>query len=108
MQVDNITRLNLLFDFYSVLLTDKQREFFELHYQYDLSLGEIAENFSVSRQAVHDLLRRTISQLENYEQRLQLVVKHHDRQQLLDTLVLALDSNDDGLARELTGRLKNF
>ena len=106
MQVASITRLNLLFDFYSRLLTDKQRELFELHYQYDLSLGEIGENFDVSRQAVHDLLRRTISQLENYEQRLQLVDRHHARQQQLDELMAALESNDIKLARELTDRLK--
>lgn len=106
-QIESITRLNLLFDFYGGMLTGKQKELFELHYQFDLSLGEIAENFGVSRQAVHDLLRRTISQLDNYEERLQLLVKHQERIQLLTQLQQAIDNADTELAQELVDKLKN-
>ena len=52
-------RMNELFDFYGDLLTAKQRRYIELYYADDLSLGEIAEEFSVSRQAVYDNIRRT-------------------------------------------------
>jgi len=97
----------MLFDFYGVLLTEKQKELFEQHYQFDLSLGEIAENFNVSRQAVHDLLRRTIIQLNNYEQRLQLMDKYIERQQLLDKLGLVLETGDIKMSRELVHTLKN-
>jgi len=108
MEVADRTRLNLLFDFYGVLLTDKQKELFELHYQYDLSLGEIAENFQISRQAVHDLLRRTIVQLNNYEDHLQLLLKETLRQGILQELDRALQAEDIDGARTSVDRLKNL
>ncbi|PKC51704.1 SRP54-domain-containing protein, partial [Rhizophagus irregularis] len=49
------------------LLTDKQRSYMELYYLDDLSLGEIAESYEVSRQAVYDNIRRTEAMLEEYE-----------------------------------------
>lgn len=61
-------RVNLLYDFYSSLLTAKQRECLELYYQYDLSLAEIAENIGISRQGVHDLLKRGVKSLEKLKQ----------------------------------------
>ncbi|MDI3257193.1 MAG: YlxM family DNA-binding protein [Kyrpidia sp.] len=65
--LDKTTRVNLLYDHYGGLLTEKQRRFVELHYFEDLSLGEIADLFGVSRQAVHDHLKRAVDQLEQYE-----------------------------------------
>lgn len=100
-------KLNMLFDFYGVLLTDKQRELFELHYQFDLSLGEIAENFQISRQAVHDLLRRTNGQLYYYEEALQLAEKFFLRQQLLDQLDTAVANENISSAKSIIDRLKN-
>lgn len=107
MEVSDRTRINMLFDFYGVLLTEKQNELFELHFQYDLSLGEIGENFQISRQAVHDLLRRTIAQLNSYEERLQLVNKYYERQQILHELDTVLDAGDCSKAKALTEKLKN-
>lgn len=43
-------RMTMLFDFYGELLTDRQKEFFDLYYNEDLSLSEIAENEGISRQ----------------------------------------------------------
>ena len=48
----------MLFDSYGELLTEKQREYFDLHYNEDLSLAEIAQNEGVSRQSVWDIIRR--------------------------------------------------
>ena len=59
--------LTVLFDLYSPILTKKQREVFELHELMDLSLGEIAEQTGISRQAAHDLLQRAIERLTNLE-----------------------------------------
>lgn len=73
--MDEITLRSLLFDFYGSLLTAKQQEIFDLYYQQDLSLGEIAEQKNVSRQAIFDLLRRTEEALEMYESKLGLVKK---------------------------------
>jgi len=57
---------------YGALLTERQRELLAWYYDLDLSLGEIAEQGQVSRQAVHDLLRRAVAALEGYEGRLHL------------------------------------
>lgn len=52
--MDEILHLTLLYDFYGELLTEKQKQVFDLHYQDDLSLSEIGEELSISRQAVRD------------------------------------------------------
>ena len=59
--------LVLLYDYYGDLLTDRQRECFEMRYNQDLSLGEIAEELGISRQGVHDNLTRTEALLRNME-----------------------------------------
>lgn len=64
-----------LYDFYGQLLTPRQQEFMDLYYREDLSLGEIAEKFEVSRQAVYDNLRRSEKLLEEYEEKLQLLAR---------------------------------
>ena len=59
-----------LWDLYSPLLTPTQREITDLYFNFDLSLGEIAEQKGVSRQSVSDCLHKSRNQLEKYEQRL--------------------------------------
>lgn len=51
-------RMTLLFDFYGDMLTDRQKEFYDLYYNEDLSLAEIAENYGISRQGVRDVIVR--------------------------------------------------
>lgn len=65
-------RVAALRELYGALLTERQREMLSWYYDYDLSLAEIAEQAGVSRQAVHDLLRRGVAVLEGYEGRLHL------------------------------------
>ena len=62
--------MSLLFDFYGPLLTERQQNVFDLYFNDDLSLGEIAEELLVSRQAVYDTLRRVGLVLEDFEQSL--------------------------------------
>ena len=57
----------LLYDYYGDLLTERQKECFELRYYQDLSLGEIASELGISRQGVHDNLSRTEALLKNME-----------------------------------------
>lgn len=71
----DILKTTLLFDFYGELLTDKQKEIYELFYQNDLSLSEIAGELDISRQAVRDQLKRTEKILSDYEDKLKLVDK---------------------------------
>ncbi len=76
----------LHFDFYGALLTKKQQEIFDLYYQQDLSLGEIAELHKVSRQAIYDLVKRTDQSLKAYENKLGLVAKYQANSEMLEAL----------------------
>jgi len=86
MTVDGMVRRALLFDFYGSLLTPKQQEVYDLYFQQDLSLGEIAELKSISRNAVYDLLQRAREALETYEDKLGLVGRHMERRRLVEDL----------------------
>ena len=59
--------MTLLFDFYGSLLTEKQQCYFDLYYNQDFSLGEIAEQEGISRQGVHDAINRAESVLQQME-----------------------------------------
>ncbi|MDL4840035.1 putative DNA-binding protein [Aquibacillus rhizosphaerae] len=84
--LEKTTRVNFLFDFYQELLTPKQRNYMEMYYLEDYSLGEISETSEVSRQAVYDNIRRTESMLEAYEKKLQLYDKFQQRMHLIEQL----------------------
>ena len=64
-----------LYDFYGELLNDRQRRIYEDFVFEDLSLGEIADAEGISRQGVHDMVRRCTRMLEGYEEKLHLVAK---------------------------------
>ena len=78
--------ISLLLDFYGPLLTDKQRMSLQLHHEDDMSLGEIAEELGVSRQAVHDNLQRARHILNDYESKLPLVAQYEAREQVISEL----------------------
>lgn len=90
MLLEKTTRMNFLFDFYQALLTEKQRSYMELYYLDDHSLGEIAESYEISRQAVYDNIRRTEAMLEEYEDKLRLLEKFQQRQRMLQELTDAI------------------
>lgn len=73
MQMEKIVRQTLLYDFYGELLTDRQRDIYETVVMGDLTLSEAAEDYGISRQGIHDLVKRSTKQLEEYESRLHLV-----------------------------------
>ena len=68
-------RMTMLFDFYGELLTDRQKEFFDLYYNEDLSLSEIAENEGISRQGVRDGIKRGEQILQEMEEKLQFAAR---------------------------------
>ena len=74
-KVEKIIEKGLLYDFYGELLTDHQKSIYEALVLEDYSLSEIAEMYGISRQGVHDLVRRCSKQLNSYEERLHLVEK---------------------------------
>ncbi len=66
-------RMAMLFDFYGDLLTDRQREFYDLYYNEDLSLAEIAENYGISRQGVRDVIVRAEAAMTEIEDKTHLI-----------------------------------
>ena len=73
--MDEILKQSLLYDFYGELLTQHQKEIYEQFIVEDLSLSEIAKDAGISRQGVHDLVKRCDKILEEYEAKLHLVEK---------------------------------
>nr|WP_239586569.1 putative DNA-binding protein [Shouchella xiaoxiensis] len=92
--LDKTLRMNYLFDFYHPLLTEKQRNYMSYYYLDDFSLGEIADEYEVSRQAVYDNIRRTEAMLEEYEAKLLLLTKFEQRRALLKELKETVDERE--------------
>lgn len=73
--MEKIVEQGLLYDFYGELLTQHQRQIYEDVVLNDMSLSEIAQEQGISRQGVHDLIRRCTKTLQGYESRLHLIEK---------------------------------
>ena len=86
MSLEKTLLMNELFDCYQGLLTKKQRKMLELYYKEDFTLAEIAEHYDISRQGVHDNIRRGEESLENYEAMIQLNHLRKEKYQLLKQL----------------------
>lgn len=100
MDIDETTRVNLLYNFYHALLTKKQSQYMDLYYVEDFSLSEIAEQLQVSRQAVLDNLHRSVNLLESYEKELNLIKRTQEIEDIsskLDQLVQTKYKNDKEL-----------
>lgn len=96
--MEDFVRKSLLFDFYGELLTDHQKEIYGRYHAEDLSLGEIAQEYGISRQAIYDLLKRCDKQLENYEDRLHLLSRFsRQKGKVLEIKNLAQTQADDKL-----------
>lgn len=89
-RVPELIRVSLLFDFYGVLLSEKQKEAIEKYYLEDQTLGEIAKAQNVSRQAVFDALQHAIATLEDYESKLALVKQHQAENKNYTEIVTAI------------------
>jgi predicted DNA-binding protein YlxM (UPF0122 family) len=74
--LEKTNRINVLHDFYGALLTEKQQTFVKCYFHDDYTLGEIASEFQISRQAVYEHLKRAEQVLEEYESKLGLVNRH--------------------------------
>ena len=76
--IEKTLQMTMLFDFFGSLLTDKQRVFFNLYYNEDLSLSEIAEKANISRQGVYDIINRALKSLEEFENKTGAVQRWHE------------------------------
>ena len=107
--MDEILHLTLLYDFYGELLTEKQKQVFDLHYQDDLSLSEIGEELSISRQAVRDQLKRTEKILMDYEQKLGLVARFQaQKKSVREMLDILQEMETDGLSEKRIHQLEKM
>jgi len=93
--LEKTNRMNYLYDFYQALLTPKQQSYMSLYYLDDYSLGEIAEEYEVSRQAVYDNIKRTETMLEEYEEKLLLFQKFQERNKLIQRMKESLTQSPD-------------
>lgn len=100
--MDDIARKNLLYDFYGELLTEHQRLIYEDAVCNDYSLSELAEEYRISRQGVHDLLKRCDRILEDYEQRLNLVEKFEKLRRLAKEIE---EMSDDDAIKDLAQKI---
>lgn len=73
--MEKFVEQTLLYDFYGELLTERQQQVYESVVLEDYSLSEVAENLGISRQGIHDMIKRCNHTLEEYESRLHLVEK---------------------------------
>ncbi|WP_027398272.1 YlxM family DNA-binding protein [Anaerovorax odorimutans] len=109
-QFEKMIELNMLYDFYGQLLTEKQRKIFTLYHEDNLSLAEIAEEVKISRQGVHDALKKSEKALYKYENKLKLIKKFSQTQKA----VLDIDNSINEIISEnmqndkLTKRLKKI
>lgn len=96
--MDKIYEQTMLFDFYGELLTEHQRRVYEAAIYHDMSLAEIAQEQGISRQGVHDLIKRCDKILAGYEDKLHLVERFAKAKRMVQTI--------QGLAREAEGILE--
>lgn len=87
-----------LFDFYKNLLSEKQKLYFERHIFDDYSLGEIAEELSITRNAVHSQIKIVIEKLDYYEENLHLFYKSKEIIKIVEKIK---ETNDDSYLNEL-------
>ena len=88
-------RMTMLYDFFGDMLTDRQKEFYDLYYNEDLSLSEIAENYGISRQGVRDVIVRAEATLTELEEKTGIIKRFHKMQEEL----AAMESTEDRIAQ---------
>lgn len=98
--MDDTLLRTLLFDFYGDLLTEKQREYYDLHYNSDLSLQEIADGFGATRQAVWDIIRRAEQSLREYEEKTGLIARALRRRELVAEIASLAETLPDAPAKQ--------
>lgn len=84
-------RMTMLFDFYGEVLTPRQKEFFDLYYNEDLSLAEIAENYGISRQGVRDMIVRAEAIMTDLEDKTGLMKRFMLMQQQVQAILDAAE-----------------
>jgi len=98
--MDEIFKISLLLDFYGQMLTKRQYEILDLHYNNDYSLGEIAQQLDISRQGVHDNIKRGKAALYDMESKLGLVARFSLQKDKASKIMKLLSDIDTGSISE--------
>lgn len=98
--MDKVFEISLLMDFYGMLLTERQYEILDLHYNNDYSLGEIAEQLNISRQGVFDNLKRSKAALDKLEEKLGLVRKFSEQKKKAEEALIKINDLDKSFLKE--------
>ena len=110
--MERIVEQNILYDFYGELLTEHQRRIYESAVYEDLSLKELADEYGITRQGVHDLIKRCDKILESYENKLHMIERFERLKPLIkeiDELAKLKDINNcDRIARLSEELLENI
>ena len=107
---DETLLMTMLFDFFGDLLTEKQKEYFDLYHNEDLSLSEIAESAGITRQGVYDIITRAEKSLLELEQKTGVVRRWREtRAEIEQAESMARElqaiTGDDSRAKDLAGKL---
>ena len=106
MKFDDITQASLLYDFYGQLLSKRQNQVMKLYHEDNLSLSEIASEFDISRQGVHDALKNAERSLAEYESKLGLIAKFRQSREAVDEIDEIIDGIIYSLRQENSGAAK--
>ena len=94
MEIEQIIKVSQLYDFYSELLSQKQKQYLNDYFFNDLSLTEISEYYEISKQAVSNNIKRTIIELEQFEEKLNLIKLNNERLFLLNEIRKLTDNEE--------------
>lgn len=106
--MEEILKQTLLYDFYGELLTEHQKEIYEQAVLEDYSLSEIAKEAGISRQGVHDMIKRCTKTLEAYEEKLHLVEKFMSVKQKVSEIDELLESYEQQDESQLIAKVKRI
>ena len=102
--MERIVEQNLLYDFYGELLTEHQRLIYEKAVYEDLSLKELSEEYGITRQGIHDLIRRCDRILGEYENKLHMI----ERFEKIRELVKGIDALADGTGADRSDEIRGL
>ena len=105
--MERIVEQGLLYDFYGELLTEHQKKIYEEAISEDLSLSELAEEHGISRQGIHDLIKRCDRLLLDYEEKLHLIDKFQKTKELASKINLIATEIDNKEIKDLSQEIIN-
>ena len=109
--LDNLVEISMLMDFYGALLSERQQQIVTLYHEENCSLQEISEELGVSRQGVHEALKKAEKSLQEFEEKLGLVARFRSQEAVLQKALASVDEllgqcEDPGVRQGLL-RIKN-